>query len=105
MTCNNQEEQKIHTESDLSFTWLNRSREEFLRQYDKDRSQKDSAAAASMKATDLEKETVDDGVQRNQQKEKGVSTVLKNAFLGGAGYTSPMDAGKIEKENNLSEKK
>lgn len=101
----NQEGQKIHTESDLSFTRLNRSREEFLRQYDKDRSQRDLAAAASMEATDLEKETVDDGVQRYQQKEKGVSTVLKNAFLGGAGYTSPMDAGKIEKENDLSEKK
>lgn len=101
----NQEGQKIHTESELSFTRLNRSREEFLRQYDKDRSQRDLAAAASMEATDLEKETVDDGVQRYQQKEKGVSTVLKNAFLGGAGYTSPMGAGKIEKENDLSEKK
>lgn len=58
-----------------------------------------------MEATDLKKETFDDAVQRYQQKEKGASTVLKNAFLGGAGYTSPMDAGKTEKENDLSEKK
>ncbi|WP_290432804.1 conjugal transfer protein TraG N-terminal domain-containing protein [uncultured Parasutterella sp.] len=101
----NQEEQKIHTESDLSFTRLNRSREEFLRQYDKDRSQRDLAAAASMEATDLKKEAVEDSAQQYQQNEKGVSTVLKNAFLGGASYTSPMDTGKTEKENDLSEKK
>lgn len=60
----NQEEQKIHTESDLSFTRLNRSREEFLRQYDKDRSQRDLAAAASMEATDLKKEAVEDSAQQ-----------------------------------------
>lgn len=91
----NQEEQKIHTESDLSFTRLNRSREEFLRQYDKDRSQRDLAAAASMEATDLKKEAVEDSAQQYQQNEKGVSTVLKNAFLGGASYTSPMDKRKM----------
>ena len=96
----NQEGQKIHTESDLSCTRLNRSREEFLRQYDKDRSQRDLAAAASMEATDLKKETVDDGVQRYQQKEKGASTVLKNAFLGGTGYTSPMVETKASDSNS-----
>lgn len=58
-----------------------------------------------MEATDLKKEAVEDSAQQYQQNEKGVSTVLKNAFLGGAGYTSPMDTGKTEKENDLSEKK
>lgn len=86
----NQEGKKIHTESNLTFTQLNRSREEFLRQYDKDRSERDLAAVASMEATDLKKEAVDDSAEQYRQKEKGVSTVLKNAFLGGAGYTSPM---------------
>lgn len=96
----NQEGQKIHTESNLTFTQLNRSREEFLRQYDKDRSERDLAAVASMEATDLKKEAVDDSAERYQQKEKGVSTVLKNAFLGGVGYTSPMDTKQTEKETD-----
>lgn len=95
-----QEGQKIHTESNLSFTQLNRSREEFLRQYDKDRSERDLAAVASMEATDLKKEAVDDCAERYQQKEKGVSTVLKNAFLGGVGYTSPMNTKQTEKETD-----
>ena len=96
----NREGQKIHTESDLSFNRLNRSREEFLRQYDKDRSQRDLAAATSMEATDLRKEAVEDSAQRYQQKEKGVSSVLKNAFLGGAGYISPMEEKKASDSNS-----